>query len=404
MVYDQAQSPRLGQRVPIESTYVQMVDDENLMESAYPGQLIYQTSTQMLLVWDDEHVNPDGSKGIWLEVVGGTAGLLTFVGPGADSGAIPAVTPPTSGNTGDLWFATDPVRYELDTSGDPVLDSDGNPVVVYPGGLHQQYRATGPGANSIDPSQPTYWEAVQDGSIVPIGNQAQGNTNSISDLYTQLFGTNTSLAAAEDNIAMVAMMHTFDTVEPTAADERMEGSFWFVTSDDGTEFTEMWNVVDGKWNQTVWDEDTLGFRDATKITTGVLDGSLIAPNSIERSMMDADTVQAVEALTAGDLVNIYDTGTYFGVRRASAAIGSGFPAHGFVLDDCALGGMVHVYSSGFNDQIKTVLAPGVQFLSVNAGQCDESPPQAVGCLVQRVGFATSQFKLNFGISVQVLIT
>ena len=54
MVYDQAQSPRLGQRVPIESTYVQMVDDENLLEAAYPGMLIFQNSTQQLLIWSED--------------------------------------------------------------------------------------------------------------------------------------------------------------------------------------------------------------------------------------------------------------------------------------------------------------------------------------------------------------
>src|SRR5262245_2358178 len=93
MTYDQAQSPRLGQRAPVESTYVQMVDDAELMEAAYPGQLIFQNSTQSLLIWDED-------EGTWTDVAGGIPGHLTFVGddePVRDEGF----------TVGDTWFESD---------------------------------------------------------------------------------------------------------------------------------------------------------------------------------------------------------------------------------------------------------------------------------------------------------
>src|SRR5262245_6185321 len=92
MVYDQAQSPRLGQRTPIESTYVQMVDDRELMDAAYPGQLIFQKSTSTLLIWSDE-------ADTWTDVAGGVAGHLTFVGDVPPESDDDTVLKP-----GDTWF------------------------------------------------------------------------------------------------------------------------------------------------------------------------------------------------------------------------------------------------------------------------------------------------------------
>lgn len=97
MVYDQAQSPRLGQRVPVESTYVQMVDTTELIEAAYPGQLIFLKSTSTLLIWDED-------AGTWTDVAGGVPGHLTFVGPEKPPGDPVTGSPFTQGDT---WFDDD---------------------------------------------------------------------------------------------------------------------------------------------------------------------------------------------------------------------------------------------------------------------------------------------------------
>lgn len=96
MVYDQAQSPRLGQATPVESTYVQIFDVDpstptaDLTEAAWPGMLIFRTDTSQLYIYNAEHQ-------AWQDVAGGVAGHLTFVGP----------TEPVANAIGDTWFDDD---------------------------------------------------------------------------------------------------------------------------------------------------------------------------------------------------------------------------------------------------------------------------------------------------------
>ena len=98
MVYDQAQSARIGQKVPIESTFVQVFDVDpstptaDLVEAAWPGMLIFRNDTSQLMIFD-------GVLDGWREVAGGVAGSVTYVG----------VNPPTGGvyNIGDTWYDQD---------------------------------------------------------------------------------------------------------------------------------------------------------------------------------------------------------------------------------------------------------------------------------------------------------
>src|SRR5262245_54466241 len=85
MAFDQAQSARLGQKTPVESTYVQMYSGDQVTETAWRGQNIYHNDSQSLQVFNGN---------AWEDVVGGSAGTLTFVGP----------TPPISQTIGDVWF------------------------------------------------------------------------------------------------------------------------------------------------------------------------------------------------------------------------------------------------------------------------------------------------------------
>ena len=85
MTFDQAQSPRLGQRTAIESTYVRMFSGTEIPEAAWPGQLIYRNETQTLQLFNGN---------AWEDVIGGTPGTLTFVGTAI----------PVSQHVGDIWF------------------------------------------------------------------------------------------------------------------------------------------------------------------------------------------------------------------------------------------------------------------------------------------------------------
>lgn len=96
MVFDQAQSPRLGQRTPIESTYVQIFDVDpdsitaDLVEAAWPGQLIFRRDLSILQIFN-------GDLDAWEDVTAGIAGHLTFVGP----------EPPIANEVGDTWYDDD---------------------------------------------------------------------------------------------------------------------------------------------------------------------------------------------------------------------------------------------------------------------------------------------------------
>ena len=124
--------------------------------------------------------------------------------------------------------------------------------------------------------------------------------------------------------------------------------------------------------------DSSGKIDTTMMPTGVV--------------ADTYIIVASEALSAGDLVNVWNS-TGAKARKADATI-AGKEAHGFVLAAVSSAGNATVYFEGNNTQV-TGLTPGVQFLSTTAGLTSSSAPSASGNVVQRVGFATSPTSMNF---------
>ena len=100
MTYDQAQSPRLGQRTPVESTYVQIVDVTpgndiaDLVEAAWPGMLVFRNDLSQLQIFDP-------AEGGWRSIAGGggIAGQVTYVGTDMPTG--------TDFNVGDTWYDSD---------------------------------------------------------------------------------------------------------------------------------------------------------------------------------------------------------------------------------------------------------------------------------------------------------
>ena len=105
------------------------------------------------------------------------------------------------------------------------------------------------------------------------------------------------------------------------------------------------------------------------------------------------SIQASEALAAGDLVNVHDVGGAFRVRRASAA-SAGMEAHGYIVAAVGLGSMATVFFDGLNTGISG-LAPGNRYLSTSPGLTTLTAPSATGQVVQRVGFCVSASSLRF---------
>jgi hypothetical protein len=140
-------------------------------------------------------------------------------------------------------------------------------------------------------------------------------------------------------------------------------------------------------------QSSAGAGDAGKIPA--LDNSGRLDQSMMPTGIGADTasIPASEDLSAGDLVNVYNS-SGAKVRKADAST-SGKEAHGFVLEAVTSGDPATVYFEGSNSQV-TGLTPGVQYLSAsNPGQATSAAPSGAGKTVQRVGFATAATNLNF---------
>ncbi len=138
-----------------------------------------------------------------------------------------------------------------------------------------------------------------------------------------------------------------------------------------------------------------GAGDAGRIpaldSSGRLDTSLM-PTGIAA---DTNSVQASEALAAGDLVNIYDGGSgTFRCRKADAST-SGKHAHGFVLAVVSSGAQATIYGEGTNSG-QTSVPPGDLFLSATTpGKVTATAPSGTGQTVQRVGVGVSASAFNF---------
>ncbi len=135
-----------------------------------------------------------------------------------------------------------------------------------------------------------------------------------------------------------------------------------------------------------------GAGDAGKIP------QLDAAGRIDASMMpvgigaDTAAITASEALSAGDLVNVWNSGGPK-VRKADATT-AGKRAHGFVLSAVANGATATDYYERSNTAVTGLTAVEL-FLATTAGGVASAAPSAAGQVVQRVGWATSATSLNF---------
>lgn len=89
-VYDQAQSQRVAQRTGIEQPGIRLVYLEDLPEIAYRGQLIYNGTSDFLLIYD----------GVAWQTIGDQSSNRLFV-----QSADPQVTPSNAVTEGDQWYS-----------------------------------------------------------------------------------------------------------------------------------------------------------------------------------------------------------------------------------------------------------------------------------------------------------
>jgi len=135
-----------------------------------------------------------------------------------------------------------------------------------------------------------------------------------------------------------------------------------------------------------------GADDAAKLV------ALDSTGKIDQSMMpvgigaDTATIQASEALVAGDLVNIHDMS---GARVRKADASNGRRAHGFVLAAVSSGASATVYFEGANTQVSGLTPGDTLYLSATPGQATPTAPSTSGQIVQEVGAARSATSMDF---------
>jgi hypothetical protein len=111
------------------------------------------------------------------------------------------------------------------------------------------------------------------------------------------------------------------------------------------------------------------------------------------------------ALVAGDLVNVFDSGSNVPKVRKADATTAGMEAHGFV--DAAYSAdatNVKVYFEGNNTQNSTTFSVGKQYLSTVAGKTQAAAPTGSSQVVQIVGYATSTSSLNFQSTIPFILS
>lgn len=142
---------------------------------------------------------------------------------------------------------------------------------------------------------------------------------------------------------------------------------------------------------------------ATVVSTGASDdGKIVALGTdgrLDSSVLpvgvgvETKSVVASESISAGNLVNIWDNGGSFRVRKADATT-QGKEANGFVLSSVSLGGTAQVYLEGTVTGL-SALAPGRYYLSTTPGEITATPPSGSGNVVQYVGNSVSTTELSF---------
>lgn len=149
-------------------------------------------------------------------------------------------------------------------------------------------------------------------------------------------------------------------------------------------------------------QTSAGAGDAGKLpaldTSGRLDSSFM-PTGIGA---DTASLVASEALSANDLVNVWNSSGTPKIRKADAST-SGKEAHGFVLSAVSSGASGTVYFEGTNSGL-TGLTAGVLFLSAaTPGAATATAPSGSGNIVQRVGVATAATAFNFDMGTPIVL-
>lgn len=139
-----------------------------------------------------------------------------------------------------------------------------------------------------------------------------------------------------------------------------------------------------------------GAPDAGKIvaldTTGKLDITMM-PTGVTA---EAKSITASEALSSGDLINLWNDSGTSKMRKADATT-AGKEADGYVKDAVLSGASGTAFFDGINSGVSGLTIDTIYFLSTTAGGVTSTAPSASGNVVQEIGKTTATGELIFRI-------
>lgn len=125
-------------------------------------------------------------------------------------------------------------------------------------------------------------------------------------------------------------------------------------------------------------------------STGRLDVSVMPVGITPESK----SVIASEALSAGNMINVYSNAGTLNARKADATA-AGKEANGFVLAGVSSLAAATVFFEGTNTQLSGLTVGSRYFLDTTAGAVTTTPPAASGNVAQYIGVALSATEISF---------
>lgn len=150
-------------------------------------------------------------------------------------------------------------------------------------------------------------------------------------------------------------------------------------------------LVNGELAENTATQSSAGVGDAGKIPALGSDGRLDTTMMPVGIGAETILVNASEALSAGDFVNIYNA---TGKKCRKADNSNGRRAHGFVLSSVSSGADATVYLDGNNTAVSAKTPGAIQFLGT-AGSSTETPPSGTGIISQQIGEAVDTSVIKF---------
>lgn len=154
-------------------------------------------------------------------------------------------------------------------------------------------------------------------------------------------------------------------------------------------------LIAGRLQEVFGIQSSAGAGDAGKIP------ALDAAGKIDQSMMptgvgpDTTSLVASESISAGALVNVFDSGGGTMKVRNADATTSGKEADGFILSAVTTGQTALVYHEGTITGLSSLTGGSRYYLSATPGAVTATAPSTSGNVVQYVGRATSTTTISY---------